>query len=808
MAVSSFRHHLLTAIEDQARPLLGADLVLTRRQPSSPASEAFIASLPGEISRETRLVTMAYFPDRKKSRLVQLRALTGKFPFYGAFKTEPASALASYRKGQGALIQESVASQFHLGPGDQLEAGTSRIKILGVIQQVPGEVISSAFFTPRVYIPPEDLDRSGLIQQGSLVWYMVYLKFDSNFNVGAFVKSLFDQLDEHKFTSETINQRKEALGNATENLAKFLNLLGFVILLMGGIGVSSSIYIYVKHKHDTVATLKCLGASTQDILSVFILQAFVLGVLGSVLGIFLGLGIQVALPMVLSPFIPVQTSFVVSPGSILKGMGIGVGASLLFSLLPISELRYVSPLFALRSEFEAGSRGKFNPVKYAVLFILGVVVVLFSIMETGDLRRGLIISGGVFAGLGLLWTTAFLWTRLLKVRFPKSLGFEWRQGMANLFRPRNQTLLLTMVLGLGTFLLLTIGLTQNSILSQFELSDNSRQPNLVLFDVQKEQVPKLKDAMNTMGLPVLQTVPIVAMYLRSVKGVPVKKLKSDPGRSIPDWVLNRVYRSTYRDHLNDNEYVIKGKLRNWDPEEGDIVPVSIEKEIAKELGVGMGDQITFEIQGVPVTTRIASVRKVDWYRVQPTFYFVFPPGLLEEAPQFFVMTTRVSSAEETAQVQNAMSQKFPNISVLDMGLIISTLDRFLEKVTGVMRFMGIFSIITGVIILVGTVVTSQAERLREIILFRTLGASQAQLVRILIVEYSLLGITSFLTALSLSMVSGWWLSSFVFDAKFIPGWGFVLVIFVVLLGLTNIFGYLNCRRLLKVPILEVLRSDL
>jgi len=174
VAVSSFRHHLLTAIEDQARPLLGADLVLTRRQPSSPLSEAFIASLPGEKSRETRLVTMAYFPDRKKSRLVQLRALTGKFPFYGLFKTEPASALASYRNGEGALIQESVARQFHLAPGDQLEAGKSRVKILGVIKQVPGEVLASAFFTPRVYIPPADLDRSGLIQQGSLVWYKVY----------------------------------------------------------------------------------------------------------------------------------------------------------------------------------------------------------------------------------------------------------------------------------------------------------------------------------------------------------------------------------------------------------------------------------------------------------------------------------------------------------------------------------------------------------------------------------------------------------------------------------------------------------
>jgi len=626
--------------------------------------------------------------------------------------------------------------------------------------------------------------------------------------VGALVKKIFDQLDEYKFQSETINQRKEALGNATENLAKFLNLLGYVILLMGGIGVSSSIYIYVKHKHDTVATLKCLGASSQVILAVFILQAFVLGVLGSILGIFLGLGIQFALPMVLAPFIPVQTSFVISPGSIVKGFGMGVGASVLFSLLPISELRYVSPLYAIRSEFEAGAQRKFNPVKYAVLFILGGVVVLFSILETGDLRRGLLISGGVFAGLALLWATAFLWTQALKYRFPKSLGFEWRQGMANLFRPRNQTLLVTMVLGLGTFLLLTIGLTQNSILSQFELSDNGRHPNLALFDVQKEQVPPLKDAMNKMGFPVLQTVPIVPMYLRSIKGVPAKILKSDPGRPIPDWVLNRVYRSTYRDHLNDNEYVIKGKLRAWEPEKGDIVPVSIEKEIAKDLGVKMGDRITFEIQGVPVMTRIESIRKVDWYRVQPTFYFVFPPGLLEDAPQFFVMTTRVSSAEESAQVQNAMSQEFPNISVLDMGLIINTLDRFLEKVTGVMRFMGIFSIITGVIILVGTVVTSQTERLREIVLFRTLGASQSQLVKILLVEYSLLGLTSFLTALSLSMLSSWGLSSFVFDAKFTPGWGFVFVIFVVLIGLTNILGYLNCRGLLKVPILEILRSDL
>ena len=238
-----------------------------------------------------------------------------------------------------------------------------------------------------------------------------------------------------------------------------------------------------------------------------------------------------------------------------------------------------------------------------------------------------------------------------------------------------------------------------------------------------------------------------------------------------------------------------------------VIPVSVEEGIAKELKVGLGDEIVFDIQGVPVATKVASLREVDWRRVQPNFFMVFPQGAIDDAPAFHVMVTRVESPEQSARLQRAVVQKFPNISTIDLTLILQTLDSILSKISFAVRFMALFTVATGLVVLVGAILTGRYQRVHESILLRTLGASRKQVLRILLVEYAALGFLAALTGTVLSVAAGWALSHFVFDVQFAPPMWSLAVSLTIMPVLTVWIGLLMSRGILGRPPLEILRAD-
>ncbi|MFQ5745094.1 MAG: ABC transporter permease, partial [Acidobacteriota bacterium] len=322
VAIGSFQANLKRAIEEEAKTLLGADLSISSRAPFSPEAEKLLSSLGGQQSRQVQFSSMAAFPNGG-SRLVSVRAMAGEFPYYGEFETLPEAAAHSFRGGANALVEENLLLQFDAEVGDQIKLGTMSFRIGGRLQKVTGELPAAALISPRVYIPLRYLDQTGLIQPGSRALYTAYFKLEKGTDVGALVEELRPDLQRQRLRYDTIERRQSRFAETLSNLSEFLLLVGFVALILGCIGVASSIHLYVVQKVSTVAVLRCLGAGSRQALCIFLVQTLAMGLVGAVLGAAAGVGIQALLPEVLGGFLPAEIPFFISWKAIAEGVVAG-----------------------------------------------------------------------------------------------------------------------------------------------------------------------------------------------------------------------------------------------------------------------------------------------------------------------------------------------------------------------------------------------------------------------------------------------------------------------------------------------------
>ncbi len=806
-AIGSLGTNLERAIEEQAKTLLGADLVIASRQAFSAEENALFRELGGEQSREASFSSMIYFPSSGGTRLVHVRALDGAFPFYGRLETAPAQAADEFRRAGGAIVEQSLLTQFNARPGDNIRLGNLMTTVIGELQKVPGETVAFATIAPRVYLSMSELPRSGLLREGSLVRYRIYFKFAAGTDVPKLVKQIKPRLDALRLSFRTVEDRKEDLGRSMDNLYHFLNLVGFIALLLGGVGVGSAIHVHVKQKLGTAAVFRCLGASISQTFAIYLAQGMALGAFGATVGAILGVAIQNVLPKVLSDFIPFTFQFSTSWFAVARAMGIGFAICLLFALLPLLAIRRVTPLAAIRVSFESQTTARRDPIRWLVGVCIAFGILGFALAQGRDWRVGAGFTAGLAVVFGLLAGLAKGLVVLTRKIIPPALPFPWRQGLANLHRPNNRTLLLLLSLGLGTFLMVSLYLVQQTLLSQLMSESGSRQPNAVLFDIQSDQRDAVSNLVRSLHLPIVDEAPIITMRLSSIRGRAVESLLTNKQSSIPHWTLRREYRSTYRDSLRDGEKIIAGTFVPRVTNNAAVIPISVEQGIAKELEIGLGDELIFDVQGVPTTTRVTSLREVNWRRIQPNFFIVFPCGVLEGAPTTHVLVTRVSSSDESAKLQREVVSAFPNVSAIDLTLILQTLDSILGKISFVVRFMAMFTVVTGVLVLVGALLTGRYQRIQESILLRTLGASRKQVFQILFVEYLSLGLLSALTGILLAMAAAWALCVFVFKVSFVPQFVPLLLALFAVPALTVLTGFLMSRGVLNNSPLAVLRAE-
>ncbi|MEQ8469946.1 MAG: FtsX-like permease family protein [Marinoscillum sp.] len=806
VGITSFRENLLKEIDQQAKTLIGADIEVKGNQPLPDSLMLAFYELAPEMSRETYFASMVYFPRTDGTRLAQVRALSGAYPYYGEIETEPASASREFQKGQFALVDEKLMIQYNVEIGDSVKVGEQQFEVIGKLQKIPGQTEIGATAAPVVYIPYNTLDQTDLLQKGSRVNYLSYFQFSDKVDTTGKWSKLVQVADKQGYQIDDIEERKEDTGRAFKDLTNFLELVAFTALLLGCIGVASSMYVYSREKVAIVATLRCLGMRSAQAISIFLIQVGIFGFIGSALGSLLGVGLHVYLPILVKDFIPVDLVPSFSWLSVLSGIAIGVVVSVLFALISLVSLRNVSPLQAIRSDSES-TKFKLDWMQVYVGIVILAFLLLLVYLQIRSLWDAAIFTFGLFLAIVILGLIGRGLAFMIKKVLPDSFPYAWRQGLSNLYRPHNQTSLLITTLGLGTAFIATLLFMQDLLVGRVTITGANDRPNTILFDIQTPQKDDVRQLTLDYDLPVLQEVPIVTMRVEEINGVTKREAEQDTTNHMPDWAYNREYRITYRDSLIDSETLIEGEwIGNTSP--GDSIFISVASGYAENLDLKLGDEILFNVQGALIKTYVGSFREIDWRRVQTNFLVLFPTGVLEKAPQFHVLITRIQNNNLSARYQQAVVRSYPNISIIDLELILKTLEDILGKIAFVIQFMAFFSIGTGVIMLISSIVLSRFQRMRENVLLRTIGASSRKLWTIIFAEYFFLGSIGALSGILIATIITTLLGKFVFEFVFIPDFVQILLLTLAVTMMTVFIGLFNSRDIIRQSPLEVLRREI
>lgn len=807
VAILSFRSDVLLTVDGQSRELLGADLEFRSGEAFPDTVEAFIDSIGGSSAAALEFNSMVIFDDDGTSRLSQIRAIDGPFPIYGTIVTQPKEAASVYQQNQTALLEESAMNQYGLAVGDTIQVGLQRVAIEGALLSVPGEAAVFSLVGPRVYLHKSIIEDSGLLDRGSRVTYKKYFEFASVDTVNSIVEAFRPLAREHRIRVETVESEKEDFDEIISNLSRFLGLIAFIALLLGGLGVASAVYVYIKRKSSTVASLRCIGVSKLTLVSAFSIQIAGVGLLGAFLGSLIGILIQLYLPTLFSGLLPFEIIQQISIQSILLGLFTGVGISVVFSILPLAGISTISPLLTLRNTDFSPLNALSKKVKFSAgIFTFAVLIGVISLL-TGSFITALTFTAGLILFVVLLWGIGLMLIAAVKKMRLTSFSYPVRQGMANLFRPNNQTTMLVTTLGMGMLLIGTLYLSQDMLVKRIDMETGEDFPDLVFYDIQSDQNERMNAIVEQNGGNVLMNVPIVSMRLASRKGVPVSEVRADTTLDVRGWALGREYRVTYRSELTDTETITDGE---WIPESDGIrsvIPISVATQIQDDLQIEIGDTLGFNVQGVPITTVVASFREVDFQQPQPNFFVLFPTGVLGEAPQFFATTIRTESDQQSLTIQQNIAKEFPNISAIDVSVALESVQEFLGKISMAIQFMALFSIVTGFIVLASSIAISRKQRTKESVLLRTLGAEKSQIGSIQTIEYALLGLLSSLAGLIFAFIASWGLAFFYFDMAFIPDVGNLLLITLFVMVAAILIGWSGSRHIFKHSPLEILRLE-
>jgi putative ABC transport system permease protein len=824
VAINSFTDNLQASVREQAQALLGADLSLASGQKFSPKTEELLEELKRaardagggravETAQTTSFGAMAFFPRTEGTRLVQVTAVEPGYPYYGRIETSPAGEWERLGETGGALVDPSLLAVLGAETGDTLALGEARLPVRGTVVNVPGDVGVRAAFGPRVFIPAARLAETELLLRGSRARYEVLLKLPPGVSAQRLADRFRPRFQAERASLRTVAEDQDRLNQTLSRLANYLGLVALIALLLGGLGVASAVHVFIKRKLESVAVLRCLGASARTVFAVYLAQAAAVGLLGSLLGAAVGVLVQLALPRVLRELLPVDVVYAPSPAAIAGGIALGLWVALVFALLPLLALRRVSPLQAFRRPYEEEARPARDAAQLLAVMALVASVVTLAILQAGAVRPGLAFAGGIGVAILALWLAAFALTRGLRRFFPTRLPYLWRQGLANLYRPANQTLLVVLALGFGAFLLGTLLLVQENLLRDLRVDAYAERPNLALFDIQGDQRPAVEQALRDEGLPVRPFVPVVPMRIQALRGATAAQLLAgsvSEEKARGKWALRREYRSSHRDLPTASEKLVAGawwREGEWKQRTDGPVPVALDTGVARELGVAIGDEIVWDVQGLAVRSRVAVLRDVDWARFEPNFFVVFPEGPLDGAPQTYVALTRLDDPVRRGQLQRRLVEKHPNVSTLDLAQVSRALETIVDRVALAIRFMALFSLGAGVVVLGGAVAASRSQRVREGALLRTIGASRRQLLRILFAEYASLGLIASATALVLAAGASYGLVRLTFDTRFSLPLGALAALGALVVVLTVVVGLFGSTEVFRRAPLEVLRAE-
>ncbi|HEX8738426.1 MAG TPA: FtsX-like permease family protein [Pyrinomonadaceae bacterium] len=790
------------AVAGDARGLLTADFEISSTNPFTPNELSIIESVVNKSNliedRSQTVTTAAMTRTAENFQFVELKGIEPPFPLVGAFVLTDGKAFDfSLLENKGAVVQTTLLDKLNLKIADKIRIGESDFEIRAAFYEEPGGT-GGFRLGPRVFIEKKLFDEAGLTQS-RVRRRLLYRTSD---DPTPLVSELRQALKGTILTVNSYKETQENLGEQFERTENYLALTGLLILVLGGIGVWNVARVFVEQKRKTVAVLKCLGAGGGRIITVYLLQILTLGILGSLFGVVLA---QLTLWLIRYRFadsLPENMSYAVQTGAALQGVLLGLLISLLFSLLPLLQIRNIKPNLLLRDENNEKLR-RLDWTRLIFAFVCLAGLLALAIWQAGSIKVGAAFLGGLALTSLMLYLAAVALTYALK-RAKKFSSFSVAQAVNSLYRPGNQTRVVLLAVGLGAFVVLAVQSLQANLVREFDFTRNQKLPSLFLVDIQRSQVEKLKQIAEEATGEAQFPIPTVRGRIAMINGEPFdyeqREIRQQQGQ------IGREFAVTYRPNLEENESLADGDW--WENSPSADAEVSVEQGMSNTLKVSTGDVITFDILGRRINATVRNIRKIDVRNSRTAFVFVFRPGALEKAPQTFVLPiTKQLPAAERARFQRNVLDSFPNIQIFDTADIIKAITRLIENFVLAISFVGSFVMLTGILILIGSVALTKSQRIYENAILKTLGARRLTLAAILFTEYAVLGTLAgiigalFSTALSFAVTKYILKIDWEFDLSLMLLGVLVTALIVMLIGVAASFGVI-----FKKP-LSVLRSQ-
>jgi putative ABC transport system permease protein len=821
VALRSVIQSVRIALAGEARTLLGADVALTTNRP-------WTDTVLGMLDQETRagrisvrsdaaeIPTMVRpaDPAKRATRMVELRAVDSAFPLYGSVTLRDGTYSYDLLKGRGVLVRPELLAQFGLQVGESILIGTERFEIRGVITAEPGRRIGAFTLGPRVMIDRADLDSTGLLTFGSRASYQQLLRVRESSG-----EELVDDLRD-AFANEFVGVRwyRRTEDQMGENLARaenYLSLVGLVVLILGGIGVSSVTRVFVQQKVRSIAILKCLGTTSPQMLAIYMTQVLLLGSAGSALGVALAAGVMAAVPVFVGDLTAaLNVQFGLTAAAVAQGFAIGLLVSILFSLVPLLEVRLVKPSLLLRQDVPPAAG--IDWLKWGVTAGVAAALVAVAAWQAGSLEVGLMLSGGFVATAFVLHLAGAGLVRAVQpLRHAKS--FALRQAVLHIARPGNQTRVILLAVGLGAFFILGVRTLQANLLRDFAIQAGPDAPDMFLIDIQQDQRERLAafvDAANGEAPPA-RIIPTLRARVVAVRG---REMDLDSYEQVRGRGLAREYTVTYRSQLEANEELIDGEWWGDEPMRPGEAEVSIEERFNDRDNDGnfrvgsrlnVGDYMRFDVLGRVITARVVSVRRVDWQDFRAGgFMFVFRPGSFDGAPHTYISALQgPRDPDARARMQAELVAQFPNVSAIDLREILQTVQTIVNNVTLAVTVVGALVLLSGGLILIGAVSMTKFRRVYEAAILKTLGASSRLIATMLVLEYGVLGAIAGTVGSLGAIVLSWAVARFALDMPWDATPGITIGGIVATSLLVAAIGVLASLDVLRHKPLATLRAE-
>ncbi|MFW5635260.1 MAG: ABC transporter permease [Thermodesulfobacteriota bacterium] len=758
VAVNGFSESINRSLLRDARALHSGDIILHAHYPFSPALLDAVADLEAEgDARSLRIYdfySVVRSPEGKKTLLADLKAVGPEYPFYGRVELASGRSLRSVLAPGTAIVEQALLDRLGLDLGDRLHVGEAVLTITDVVTHEPDRPVNFLSFGPRVIIDIADLERLDLLQRGSRVGYYLMLKMDEGANLEQTAEDLRSVAVAGQERVETYRTARSRIKRFFDNFLFFLALIAIFTLLLSGIGIRSALTALLKEKERTIAVIKAVGGTGPFVVGHYLAVVAVLGLIGTVLGLILGFGLQYSLPLFFGNLLPENLHLVISWRAVMEGLVLGILVVALFAFIPLHRLREIKPSAVFRKESAENRRSAPFYLAALTIFLFFVGMVLWQLE---DIKIGTYFVLGI---VGLIVLTGLATQGILfGVRRLPIRSLALRQALRGLFRPGNATRAVIITLSAALAVVFSIYLVEENLDAAFVRSYPADAPNLFFIDIQPDQVDAFSDALGMTP----RYYPVIRSRLVSINGERIDREKERKRRGDN---LARPFNLTYRDYLLADEAMRVGDSLFRKDLEG--LQVSVLDTVVEMKPMAIGDRIRFNIQGVPVEATVSSIRTRTKESIKPFFYFVFPEdSMLRKAPQTIFTAVRVDR-DEIGAVQNRIITRFPNVTAVDVTQTIAAFADIVHRFSLVIRFFTVFSIIAGVLIIISSVLATRFARIQEAVYFKILGAKGRFVLTVFTLENLAIGLISALLALVISQAGSWIISDRVFDIPYRP----------------------------------------